>query len=130
MISGRVLDPASILDIATGRSQYGQATVAYALTTGMVLAVPAAALMEAWAGSPTSGYPFLKGLRELPVVVLEPLDADAAEQVGLLAAERGRPASGVAHAVYVARRRGWPILTGDPDAVLALDPKIGFESLP
>ena len=130
MISGRVLDPTAILDIATGRSQYGQATVAYALTTGMVLAVPAAALMEAWAGSPTSGYPFLAALRELPVVVLESLDADAAEHVGLLAAERGRPASGVAHAVYVARRRGWPILTGDTDAVLSLDPAVGFESFP
>lgn len=125
-----MLDPAAILDIALGRSHYGQATVAYALTTGMVLAVPTGALMEAWAGCAPSGYPFLHALRDLPVVVIESLDADAAEHVGLLAAERGRPASGVAHAVQVARRRGWPILTGDPDAVLALDPKIGFESLP
>lgn len=130
MIGGRVLDPTAVLDIATGRSIYGRALVDVALQTGIVLAVPAAALMEAWAGSPAAGRPFLVRLRALPVVVLEHLDGESAEAVGLLAAERSRPASGVAHAVHVARRRGWSIVTGDPEAVLALDPHIGFESLP
>ena len=108
----------------------GGLVVDVALRTGIILALPAAALMEAWAGSPPESRPLLALLRALPVVVLEPLDGESAEAVGLLAAERGRPASGVAHAVHVARRRGWSVMTGDPAAVLALDPHIGFESLP
>jgi hypothetical protein len=130
VIGGKVLDPAAVLDIATGRSLYGRAVVDVALQSGIVLAVPAAALMEAWAGAPPAGRPLLARLRTLPVVVLEPLDGEAAEAVGVLAADRGRPASGVAHAVYVARRRGWSLVTGDPDAALALDPHLSFESLP
>jgi hypothetical protein len=130
VIGGRVLDPTAVLDFATGRSIYGRALVDVAVRTGIILAVPTAALMEAWAGATPDSRPLLAMLRGLPVVVIEPLDGESAEGVGQLAAERGRPASGVAHAVYVARRRGWSVVTGDPDAVLGLDPHIGFESLP
>ncbi len=130
MIGGKVLDPTAILDISLHRSWYGRTVVDVALRLGIVLAVPAAALMEAWAGSSRESRPLLVEFRSLPIVVLEHLDGESAEAVGQLAADRARPASGVAHAVYVARRRGWDVITGDPDAVLALDPHIGFESLP
>jgi hypothetical protein len=130
VIGGKVLDPTAVLDVATGRSIYGRALVDVALRTGIVLAVPAVALMEAWAGSTPEGRPLLSALRSLPVVVLEPLDGEAAEAVGLLAASRGRPATGAAQAVMVAQRRGWSVVTGDADAILALDPHVGFESLP
>ena len=130
VIGGRVLDPTAILDISTGRSLYGRTMVDVALRLGIVLAVPAVALMEAWAGTDRDSRPLLVEFRALPVVVLEHLDGESAEAVGGLAADRGGPASGVAHAVWVARRRGWSVITGDPDAVLALDPHIGFESLP
>lgn len=130
MIGGRVLDPAALLDMATGRTIYGRALVDAALQEGIVLAAPAVALMEAGAGTTPEGRRLLSLFRRLPIVVLEPLDGEAAEAVGILASERGRPAGGVAHAVYVARRRGWGVVTGDPDALLALDPHLPFESLP
>jgi hypothetical protein len=81
-------------------------------------------------GATVEGQAPLVLLRGLPVIVVEHLDGESAEGVGAVAASRGRPASGVAHAVYVARRRGWGVITGDPDAVLALDPMIAYESLP
>jgi len=132
LTGGKVLDTTAILDIAVGRSIYGQALVDTALRDGSMLSVPAAALMEAWAGvSPTvDGQAPLVLLRALPVVMVEHLDGETAESVGSMSADRSRPASGVAHAVYVARRQGWTVVTGDPDAVLALDPKAAFESLP
>ncbi len=96
----------------------------------MTLVVPAQALAEAWAATPESGYPFLAALRDLAVIWVEPLDGDSAQTVGLLAGPRGLRPDGTAQAVAIARHRGWAVLTGDPDAVLALDPKVGFETLP
>lgn len=127
-----MLDTTAVLDIAVGRSIYGQALIDTALRDGSMLSVPAAALMEAWAGvdATVEGQAPLVLLRALPVVMVENLDSETAEAVGAMAADRSRPASGVAHAVYVARRRGWTVVTGDPDTVLALDPKAAFESLP
>lgn len=130
--AARVLDTAAILDIASGRSQYGQAMVAFALQAGMTLVVPAAALAESWALVDEEGYPFLEALRELAIVWVEPLDADAAQLLGLLVAGRPDvPVDGTAHAVLISRRRGGlTVVTGDFGRVLAVDPKVPFESLP
>ena len=132
LLTGKVLDTSAILDIAARRSLYGQALVDTALRDGSLLSVPAAALMEAWAGvDPTiAGQAPLVLLRALPVVMVEHLDGETAEAVGAMAAHQSAPASGVAHAVYVARHRGWTIVTRDPDAVIALDPQAAFEPLP
>lgn len=129
--AGRVLDTAAVIDIASGRSQYGQATVAFALNSGMTLVVPSLALAEAWSTVPASGYPFLEALRELAVVWVEPLTATDAQPLGLLAGGRPDvPVNGTAQAVMIARARGLVVLTGDFGSVVAVDPKIGFESLP
>ena len=126
------MDSSAALDIATGRSVYGQALVDTALRSGDVLSIPAVALMEAWAGigSEMEDQAPLVLLRSLPVVVVEHLDGESAERAGALAAERGQPATGMAQAVYVARRRDWSVVTADIDGVLALDPYVPFESLP
>lgn len=129
--AGRVLDTAAIIDIAAGRSQYGQATVTFALNTGMTLVVPSLALAEAWSRVPEDGWPFLQALRELAVVWVESLNGDDAEPLGLLTGGRPDvPVNGTAQAVMIARNRGLVVLTGDFASVVAVDPKIGFESLP
>ena len=56
IVTGKVLDASAMLDIAGGRSHYGQALVASALKGGdMIFAVPTLAFAEAWAECPPDG---------------------------------------------------------------------------
>jgi hypothetical protein len=130
VIGGRVLDPTAIIDIGSGRSEYGQALVDMAIDLGVVLALPAAALMEAWAGIAPAAWGRLNGFVQLSVVVVVDLDGVAARITGVMASRAGQPACGLAHAVHVAQTRGWPVVTRDREALLALDPRVPFESLP
>lgn len=72
MIGGRVLDATAISDIAIGRTIYGAAFLAAANDLGIALAVPAAALQDAWAAAAEEDYPFLELLTGLPLAVVVP----------------------------------------------------------
>jgi hypothetical protein len=132
VIGGRVLDATAVLDLATGTSIYGQALLSIAAEQAIPLAIPAVALQAAWQRAPVQGRPWLELLPELPTVVVLALGAADARDAGMLAAAAQRPdaAPGTAHAVHIARHRGWPVVTTDPDAVLALDPEIRTETIP
>ena len=132
MTGGRILDSSAVLDLAVQDTVYGAALLTVATNRGMTLAVPAAALLEAWAGSTPAGRPFLELLPQLAAVQVHLVDEATAAGAGVLAATAGQPtaAAGVAQAVWLAQASHWPVVTANPDAVLALDPRIPFESLP
>ena len=97
-----------------------------------MLAVPASALLEAWAAAGDDDYPFLELLLDLPLTVVAPLDELAAAQSGAAAHDAyaaGRWNAAAAQAVQVAHSRGWPILTTDPAPLLAVDPGVAIEPL-
>jgi hypothetical protein len=131
MIGGVVLDTSSLTDAATGATIYTRAKIRTAVEYGIVLAIPTAALAAAWAQVPPSGYPFLALAADLSVAVTDPLDEATARDIGLLlsAAQPG-PDLAAAHVAHTARRRGWPVLTADPQPILAIDPTIEIEHMP
>lgn len=132
MNGGRILDSTAVLDIAGQDTAYGAALLTVATDRGITLAVPAAALLEAWALSTPESRPFLDLLPLLAAVEIHAVDEVTAAGAGGLAADAGQPtaSAGTAQAVWLAQTRPWPIVTADPDGVLALDPHVPFESLP
>ena len=132
-LSGRVLDATAISDIAIGRSIYAAAFLAAANDVGIALALPAAALQEAWAEADPEDYPFLDLLLGLPLTILDPLDAEAASRSGILARDVHAASAfdaGAAQAVLSAQDRNWPVLTVDPAPLRAIDPGLPIETLP
>jgi hypothetical protein len=133
MIGGRVLDATAIHDLTIGRTVYGAAFLAAANDVGITLALPAAALQEAWATADDQDYPFLDLLLGLPLTVVDPLDAERAQRSGILARDAhagGRWDAGAAHTVMSAVDRGWPVLTADPAPLRAIDVAVEIEALP
>lgn len=132
MIGGRVLDTSAVLTAATGTNDYTAALLTVAAAHGIVLAVPAGAVQGAWRGTRPAERAWLELLLDSPAVVVVPLAADDARDAGLLAADAGHDDStaATAHAVHLARRRGWTVLTADPGPVLELDPQVHAETIP
>jgi hypothetical protein len=133
VIGGRVLDASAVHDLTVGRSIYAAAFLAAANDLGIALAIPATALQEVWAAAEPADFPFLELLAGLPLAVLDPLDATAAERSGVLAREvqaAGRWDAAAAHTVLVAQDRGWPVLTADPAPLRAIDVGLPVELLP
>jgi hypothetical protein len=133
VIGGRVLDVSALLDAASGRTQYARALISTAIEHGITLCVPAAALAESWAQSEPAHRPFLELLAGTTVTVVDPLDSATADRVGLLARGDGPGLGGslpVAHAAYSGLTRGWPVVSANPAALLALAPTVAVEPLP
>lgn len=132
MIGGRVLDTSALVDAASGHTIYARAFVQTAVELGVVLAVPATALQDAWAALPQADRPFLELVLGLPVTVVEPLTADTARAAGVAgqAARGGRYATTPAHVVHTALSRSWPVLTAEPDPLEAINPLVYIEQLP
>lgn len=133
MIGGRVLDVTALRDLTVGRTVYSVAFLAAANDLAIPLAIPAAALQEAWAGAAVENHPFVDLLLGLPLTVVESLDATAAQRSGVLAHDvhaGDRWDAGAAHAVLVAQDRDWAVLTADPVPLRAIDPAVPVELLP
>jgi hypothetical protein len=130
VIGGRVLDASTLVDFALVRP-YPQALVWTAVELGMVLAVPAAALAAAWARTPEEAHDALAVLLALPNTVVEALDAGEARQVGrLLAGGRDDDLVRAGQVVSCGLRRGWPVVSGEPANLRALDPRVEVDELP
>ena len=132
-LGGRVLDVTAIHDIAVGRTVYAAAFLAAANEVGIALAIPAAALQEAWAIAEVDDHPFLDLLTGLRLTVLEPLDLAASEHSGVLGRDShaaGHWDAGAVHTVLVNQRRGWPVLTADPVPIRRIDPQVEVDLLP
>lgn len=112
---------------------YAQALVWSAMEIGMSVAVPVATLPFAFAATRESDHDVLGTLLDLPVTVVEPMTGDGAPELGriLLGADAtGSDTLALACVVYEARRRGWPVLTGNSAAVRALGPDLDVDELP
>lgn len=110
MIGGRVLDTSALLAFARGTSIYAAAAVWTAVEESIVLIVPSTAVAAAWAELADEHRLVLDVLLQLPVTVIDALDATRARAVG----ELGGPQAD-AHAIACAQGRGWPLLTAHPD---------------
>lgn len=132
-LGGRVLDVTAIHDIAVGRTVYAAAFLAAANEVGIALAIPAAALQEAWAIAEVDDHPFLDLLAGLPLAIVEPLDLQASQRSGALGRDvhaAGQWDAGAAHTVQVTHRRGWPVLTADPTPIRRIDSQVQIDLLP
>jgi hypothetical protein len=75
------------------------------------------------------------GRRQVPIAFLlartdvADLTARVARTLGLMLATAGRPDPVDAHVVMLARERGWPVLTSDPDDLWAIDPTLALERI-
>lgn len=131
MIGGRVLDVSAITGFATARSVYAEALVMTAIEENIVLLLPSATLARAAALVPAGHHLGLDVLLGLPCTIVDDLDAARARTVGAFLQERGQPGVDLAaaHLVQCARHREWPVVTDDPQPLLALDPAVHIESM-
>jgi hypothetical protein len=130
VIGGRVLDTSAVVQFASNTSIYMQSAVWVALEESLVLAIPATSLTEAWAQANPAGHDALEVLLGLPITVIDPLDAAQTRPVGELLAAAPAAALRAGHVAYVARRRGWPVITAAAAPLRRIDPKLDVEELP
>ena len=115
---------------------YAQSLVWSAMEVGMAVAVPVAALPLTYAATRESDHDILHTLLELPVTLHDPLTETDAPALGRILAGASDPgalgadALALACVVYSARRRGWPVLTGNAAALRVLDPDLETDELP
>jgi hypothetical protein len=128
-MTGCVLAADAVVDMAIGRSVFGQAFLVAAVKTGMVLPVPAAAALEAWATVRPEERVLLELFLDTPLIVVDELDAAGAQRAGARAHPHQLDVV-AAHTADVARERELPVLTGRPDTLRAIAPEIGIEELP
>lgn len=131
MIGGRILDTSALIGFAAS-SPYPQAVVWTAVEQAVALAVPSGALTEAWSKTRRRDRDALQVLLALPVTVVLDLNTQSARDVGLLLSrtrQHGNLAAG--HVIWCAqRRRGWPVVTGEPKTLLAMDSSLEIDRLP
>lgn len=132
MIGGRVLDGTAVSAMAAGTSDHADALLAVANELGIPLAVPTTALQAAWQGCEPADRHWLDQLPLASMMVVLDLDADAARRAGVLAADAALPgaAAASAHAAVIGLDRGWPVVTLEPDVILALSPDLRTETIP
>jgi hypothetical protein len=115
---------------------YAQSLVWSAMEVGMAVVVPVAALPLAYAATRESDHDVLRALLDLPVTLRDPLTEAEAPELGRILASAAGPGSLASDAltlacvVQSARRRGWPVLTGNATALRALDPDLEMDELP
>jgi predicted nucleic acid-binding protein len=126
VIGGRVLDASAIVAFASGDSIYAAALVWTAVEEGIVLVVPSTAIAAAWALLSDKDHPVLEVLLDLPVTVVENLDATRARAVGGLGGNQPD-----AHALLCARDRGYPLITADAARYTGIRPAgVEIDQLP
>jgi hypothetical protein len=95
-----------------------------------------AALPLVYAATRESDHDVLRALLELPVTLHDPLTEADTPALGRILASATDPgalgpdALALACVVHSARRRSWPVLTGNAAALQALDPDLGTDELP
>ena len=90
------------------------------------LVTSAGVVAQVWRGGQGVQVPVAFLLRRTVVVDLS--DA-VARVVGRMLGATGTRDPVDAHIVLLARQRGWPVLTSDPDDLLAIDPKLVVERI-
>ncbi|MGI8816742.1 MAG: hypothetical protein ACR2G2_16065 [Pseudonocardia sp.] len=102
----------------------------------MAVVVPVATLPLAYAATAEPDHQVLRALLELPVTLRDPLTETDAPVLGRILASPAEPSAlgsdalALACVIHSARRRGWPVLTGNAGALRALDPNLQTDELP
>ena len=122
-VSGVVLDAGAF--IAAERGSGTMAALAQRLVSAKTpLVTSAGVVAQVWRGGGHRQVPIAYLLRHTAVV---DLTLSVARILGrMLGATQGSDAID-AHVVFLARERGWPVLTSDPDDLLVLDPTLHVE---
>lgn len=126
MIGGKVLDPSALAAQAQG-SIAMQAWLAVTGPTGLVLYLPELVASEVQAVYP--GNERLGRLLRFPTVYRAALSPVDASKVARLLAEAKAWDGTAGHVILVARQRGWPVLTTDPDRLRRIAPDIDVDLL-
>lgn len=120
-MSGATLDAGALIAFERAKRSV-VALVARALERGDTLSVPAGVVAQAW----RDGTRQVRLVRLLASEIVEvvPLDDATARAVGQLCGVTGATDVVDASVVYCARQRGHAVLTGDPDDLRCIDPRI------
>lgn len=133
VLGGFVLD-STALDELAGANIYATTFADRAAARGVVLIIPATALSESWQRAMRVDPDRRDHLRDLlasPMVLVDPLDEDAATSSGdLLIGLRQEADVTAAHVVVCARDREWPVLAADPERLVRIEPSLVVEQLP
>jgi hypothetical protein len=125
-VGGRILDSSAILAFVAG-APYPSAVVWHAVAQNVVLAIPSAALAEAYAHARPEDLDVLGVLLGLPVVVV----VDDHGSVVSPPIPAPRTHTSAVHVVRRGRERpGWAIVTGRAAGLRALDPDVEVDELP
>jgi predicted nucleic acid-binding protein len=90
------------------------------------LVTSAGVVAQVWRGGGHRQVPVTFLLKRTTVV---DLTYGAARLLGRLLGERGQRDVVDAHIVAIARERGWPVVSSDPDDLLAIDPTLRIERI-
>jgi len=121
--------PAFVLDagafIALERRNQTMVRLTQLFASGSVpLVTSAGVVAQVWRGGGDAQVPLAFLLRRVRVV---DLTHSVARRLGLMLGATGTSDPVDAHVVFLARERGWPVLTSDADDLLAIDPKLDVE---
>ncbi len=90
------------------------------------LVTSAGVVAQVWRGGGKRQVPVTFLLRRTKVV---DLTYAVARILGKMLGEVGQADAVDAHVVLLARERGWPVLTSDPDDLLSIDPTLTVERI-
>lgn len=127
MIGGKVLDSSALAEYVQG-SIAMETWLKVASLTGLVLYLPALVLSEVRAVFPDRLGRLGQIVQHSQVVYRELDRADAPKVAKLLADSRVWDGT-AGHVVLVARQRGWPVLSADPDRLRRIAPDLDVDLL-
>jgi hypothetical protein len=122
---GLVLDAGAFIALER-RDKTMTALAAQLVKEAIPLVTSAGVVAQVWRGGGGAQVPIVFLLRRTMVV---DLTHRVAKVVGRLLAARGTNDAVDAHVVFLAKERGWPVLTSDLDDLRALDPTIRLQKV-
>lgn len=125
MRSGVVLDAGAFI-AAERRNATMVALVQRLVATRTPLVTSAGVVAQVWRGGVHRQVPVAYLLRHTAVL---DLTFPVARLLGRMLGLSGASDPVDAHVVFLARERGWPVLTSDPGDLLALDPGLRVETI-
>ena len=126
LVPGVTLDTGALVAIERGDSRL-QALLDEAGAAGAEIAVPAGVVAQAWRGSQRQAR--LARFLALSTVATVVLDEPEARATGVLCGRTGTSDVVDASIVICARARDHAVVTGDPDDLAALDPRLRLVGL-
>ena len=121
LVAGVTLDTGALIAIERGDRRL-QAIIDEAAIAGAEIAVPAGVVARAWRGSARQAR--LSRFLALDAVICVPLDEPEARAAGALCGRAGTADIVDASVALCARARGHAAVTGDPQDLAALDPRL------